>query len=325
MLYCEAYASGVKLRWFDQPVNIAKLLANSGEVVVNGTFFYGTIICGLVAIAGQKKFKNYYGRPVLMVKGNMAWIDDDPADDKLANIDWAIGGGPAPLRDGQVIDSPDLHYDAGGIQPNVKRERTAVGIKPGGILVPMVMEDADARTVALRAKNRGCTDVLMLDGGGSSTWIEDGQIKFGGKRNVSTALVVKKRIREEHKQEYLQLGVGINNVQLTKNFNLQEFQDKSTGEVKVDTELVIKIQALRSKVGKPIKINSGYRTEEHNQEVGGVVNSQHRLGKAADIVVSGYSPEKIASLAEEVGFRGIGIYPTFTHIDTRDQKTKWRG
>ncbi len=42
------------------------------------------------------------------------------------------------------------------------------------------------------------------------------------------------------------------------------------------------LDPLREKVGK-IRINSGYRTPEHNAKVGGSITSQHVKGEAVDI------------------------------------------
>lgn len=43
------------------------------------------------------------------------------------------------------------------------------------------------------------------------------------------------------------------------------------------------LQPLRDFVGKPIVVNSGYRSKEVNRLVGGVKNSQHLTGEAADL------------------------------------------
>lgn len=43
------------------------------------------------------------------------------------------------------------------------------------------------------------------------------------------------------------------------------------------------LDPLRERYGKPIVVNSGYRCPKHNKEVGGVANSQHLRGEAADI------------------------------------------
>ena len=47
------------------------------------------------------------------------------------------------------------------------------------------------------------------------------------------------------------------------------------------------LEPLRKAMGKPIKISSGYRCERLNKAVGGVYNSQHLKGQAADIDIQG--------------------------------------
>ena len=56
------------------------------------------------------------------------------------------------------------------------------------------------------------------------------------------------------------------------------------------------LDPLREKYGKPIVVNSGFRCPKHNLAVGGVTNSQHVKGEAADI--SAGSPEENKRLAE---------------------------
>lgn len=108
------------------------------------------------------------------------------------------------------------------------------------------------------------------------------------------------------------------------NFKVKEFACKDgSDKILIDMELVEKLQVIRDRVGKPVTVNSGYRTATHNAKVGGATKSQHLLGKAADIKVSGYPAETLAVIAEEVGFRGIGIYTWGIHVDTRETKTKW--
>lgn len=117
----------------------------------------------------------------------------------------------------------------------------------------------------------------------------------------------------------------MNNFNISKNFKLKEFECKDGSHlVKVDDELLQKLQKLRDTLDKPILINSGYRTLEYNKKVGGSPKSQHMEGKAVDIRVNEMTPEQVAKIAEQVGFRGIGIYKTFVHVDT-GLKRKWQG
>lgn len=118
----------------------------------------------------------------------------------------------------------------------------------------------------------------------------------------------------------------MNNIQISNNFKLKEFQCKDGSQlVKIDSELLHKLQKLRDSMGKPVIINSGYRTPEYNKTVGGAKKSYHMQGKAVDIRINGLKPEEIAKIAEKTGFTGIGIYKSFTHLDIRPNKTKWYG
>ena len=47
------------------------------------------------------------------------------------------------------------------------------------------------------------------------------------------------------------------------------------------------LEPLRVAMGEPIKIGSGYRCEKLNKAVGGVYNSQHLKGQAADLCIDG--------------------------------------
>ena len=67
--------------------------------------------------------------------------------------------------------------------------------------------------------------------------------------------------------------------------------------------LVAKIlDPLREHYGKPIKINSGYRSPEVNEAIGGVVNSQHMSGEAADI--TGGNPTENRTLFQMLAISG---------------------
>lgn len=110
------------------------------------------------------------------------------------------------------------------------------------------------------------------------------------------------------------------------NFKVKEFAcNDGSDTIKIDDELVEKLQIIRSYFGVPVTINSGYRTPSYNRTVGGVADSQHVLGKAADIVVKGVSPSRVAEFAKKIGFGGVGTYKDFTHVDTRLKVSYWNG
>jgi uncharacterized protein YcbK (DUF882 family) len=106
------------------------------------------------------------------------------------------------------------------------------------------------------------------------------------------------------------------NLRLSKNFILSEFAcNDGSKEITVDYELIEKLQQFRDALGKPISVTSGYRTVTYNKKNGGISTSHHLTGKAADIKVSGMTPLAVAKAADKIGFLGIGVYPTFTHVD----------
>ena len=84
--------------------------------------------------------------------------------------------------------------------------------------------------------------------------------------------------------------------------------------------LLEKLDVLRELAGVPVIVTNGYRCPKHNAEVGGVENSQHVLGTAADIYCDNLSVDELAELAVKVGFDGIGRYyqDGFVHVDCRD-------
>lgn len=115
---------------------------------------------------------------------------------------------------------------------------------------------------------------------------------------------------------------------LAQNFQVKEFACKDGSDtIFIAPELVTILQAIRSHFGKPVTINSAYRTPEYNKKVGGASQSQHCYGTAADIAVSGVTPKQVAAFAETLLYNrgGIGIYAGFTHIDVREVKSRWNG
>lgn len=98
---------------------------------------------------------------------------------------------------------------------------------------------------------------------------------------------------------------------LTANFRLWELVKSSTADrLGIDNtpnseeignlrKLCEKIlQPARDALG-PIRISSGFRSEELNIAVGGVSNSDHRLGFAADVIPINVSTKKLAEWVVE--------------------------
>ena len=121
---------------------------------------------------------------------------------------------------------------------------------------------------------------------------------------------------------------------MTKNFLKSEFESKDGAPMPNDVynniqELAQNLQILRDHLHRPIKINSGYRSPGHNRAVGGADESQHILGKAADIVVEGLKPIEVKIAIEaliaqgEIKKGGLSAYNTFTHYDIRGYNARW--
>jgi uncharacterized protein YcbK (DUF882 family) len=109
---------------------------------------------------------------------------------------------------------------------------------------------------------------------------------------------------------------------VSRNFTLGELASKDGANiVLLHPALIIALQTIRDHVGKPIRVNSAFRSPTHNKAIGGASNSLHTLGLAADIVIDGMTPIEVASLANDMGLGGIKAYPTFTHIDVGRHRT----
>ena len=75
-----------------------------------------------------------------------------------------------------------------------------------------------------------------------------------------------------------------------------------------------RLEALRARGGgKPIGINSGFRSTPYNKCIGGASLSQHLYGNAADLRVVDANNRRSRDLARAGQFYGISCYSGFTH------------
>ena len=114
---------------------------------------------------------------------------------------------------------------------------------------------------------------------------------------------------------------------IADHFRVREFACRDGSDtVFVSDDLVRVLEQIRTHFGKPVHINSGYRTEVYNKSLKDASQySQHKYGLAADITIQGVTPAQIAAYAETLlpGTGGIGIYKSFTHVDVRRIKSRW--
>jgi len=118
--------------------------------------------------------------------------------------------------------------------------------------------------------------------------------------------------------------------QLTANFSLAELTRSEAAdrngwdntpnaqEIENLKRLAALLQQVKTAVGgKPVMINSGFRSKQVNDSVGSKDSSQHRLGCAADIRVPGMKPREVveACIAAGVPFDQIILeFDSWTHI-----------
>ena len=113
---------------------------------------------------------------------------------------------------------------------------------------------------------------------------------------------------------------------LSSHFSSSEFACRcGCGFRSVSPDLISRLELLRSHFGRPVKINSGCRCENHNRNIGGSSSSQHILGTAADIVVQHVHADQVADWLENEYHDscGIGRYKGRTHFDVRDNNARW--
>ena len=116
--------------------------------------------------------------------------------------------------------------------------------------------------------------------------------------------------------------------ELIEHFKVKEFVcADGTERTLISPDLAVVLHDIRTHFNAPVIITSGFRSEPYNKKVGGAEKSTHMDGRAADIVVKGVSPGKVAQYAERLmpEYGGIGEYRTFVHIDVRREKSRWKG
>jgi len=123
-------------------------------------------------------------------------------------------------------------------------------------------------------------------------------------------------------------------MRLTKNFTKSEFDSKCSRAMPIDvlkhiTILAEQLQVLRDSLNVPIRVNSGYRSPEHNEAIKGAKNSFHVKGMAVDVSSSRANPkqlhDELLRLMNEgkIIKGGLKQYNTFVHYDIRGRYATW--
>jgi len=112
---------------------------------------------------------------------------------------------------------------------------------------------------------------------------------------------------------------------MTKNFTDAEFYCPCGCEQKaMAQDFMDRLQTARDIYGRAMRVTSGYRCPEYNKKIGGVPDSAHTHGKAADIFCD-TSHKRYAMINSFLGagFTRIGIGKMFIHIDTDSTKPEY--
>lgn len=226
-----------------------------------------------------------------------------------------------------------------GADMRYRAPRTAIGTKNGRFAYYVSKDRRSPEQLRDLLVSSGWDNAIMMDGGGSTCFMDkDGNGFTGDGRVIPFFLVWKLKSGDAFEPEGEKPMVEINayskakdgGKKLSTNFAVREFACKDGSDaVLVAPRLVMVLQSLRSHFCAAVTINSGYRTPQYNAKVGGVTDSQHCYGTAADIVVRGKTPAQVAAYARQLmpDWGGVGIYTKegFTHIDVRESKADWTG
>ena len=114
----------------------------------------------------------------------------------------------------------------------------------------------------------------------------------------------------------------------TAHFKESEFACRcGCGKTWPKQKLINLLEQARMIYGKPIIIESGCRCPVYNKKVGGVPDSAHLTGEAADVRCwLGEQRWRLLDIFLSLGFMRIGIGSIFIHVDiseTLPQKVIW--
>lgn len=260
-------------------------------------------------------------------------VDNARAQKALA----AASAGPMLVSRGGVLDISARIREGGytGFNASTKKPQRAIGITASGEVADGVWESATLYEVAEDMLEQGCLEVMKWDGGGSTAIAEYDNttgkpvLAWGWAERLLPAVVAFRKVTRVWRPKVstlpeVDLDLDFSR-KLTENFRLSEFACRHCGAVSISpgfAELVARLQMLRTKVGKPVNVTSGYRCATHDYSVGTSSvkgRGPHTTGTAADIWWDGSSVDEMARIAKECGFTGVGRYYSqgFIHVDLR--------
>lgn len=311
--------------------NLKKMLAETGgDAICNGSIFLRNQqpACHLKADGKVYKAPDYRAWAISWNTPEDFGVKTVPNGDAnyMECVHLIVGG----KKISPVTCGADMRYRA---------PRTAIGTKNGRFAYYVSKDRRTPEQLRDLLASSGWDDAIMMDGGGSTCFMDkDGNGFTGDGRIIPFFLVWKLKSGDACEPKGEKPMVEINayskakdgDKKLSTNFKVKEFACKDGSDaVLVAPRLVMVLQTIRDHFGTAVTINSGYRTPQDNAKVGGVAHSQHCYGTAADIVVRGKTPAQVAAYARQLmpDWGGVGVYAKkgFTHIDVREAKADWTG
>lgn len=311
--------------------NLKKMLAEAGgDAICNGSIFLRnqTPACHLKADGQTRKTPNYRAWAISWSTPADFGVKTVPNGDRnyMECVHLIIGG----KKINPIHCGADMRYRA---------PRTAIGTKNGRFAYYVSRERHTPEQLRNLLAASGWDNAIMMDGGGSTCFMDStGKGFTGDGRVIPFFLVWKYKSGDACEPEGEKPMVEINayskamdgGMKLSTHFKVKEFACKDGSDaVLTAPRLVMVLQSIRSHFAAPVVIHSAYRTPQYNAKVGGAAHSQHCYGTAADISVKGQTPAAVAAYARTLmpDWGGVGVYAGqgFTHIDVRETRSDWTG
>ncbi len=114
--------------------------------------------------------------------------------------------------------------------------------------------------------------------------------------------------------------------QLTEHFTVEEMRCPCCHVCNMDHEFMECLEKVRNVFGRPLRINSGYRCQKHNDTLpDSSPKSNHIKGKAADISWDEFDAAQKYHLlyVSMLYLHGIGIGKSYLHVDDGGNEKVW--
>ncbi|MEW6080889.1 MAG: D-Ala-D-Ala carboxypeptidase family metallohydrolase [Bacillota bacterium] len=296
----------------------AATLGHPGEHGIHGALVYqGSLLSSKVA-QGWPALRHTKARKDESLEIRPMW---SLSPSRAALYRLLIQAGPLLVVKGRALRQ---HQGAISAHPQAIIPRVAVGVTDAEHVM-VAARDSTIWGMACWMRDLGCVDAMAGPSGPAACFMVDGHKVYGdGSPTLGALAWTRHEILVSPGEALADPGL---NYRLTQNFDAREFSCPHCSRVMLSKgfeDLVLRLQALRSDLGRPVIITSSYRCPEYNGTLPGAAkNSLHMKGMAADIRVPGMSIKELTRRAMpffENG--GIGVYQGHLHVDV-GSKRRW--